>query len=276
MRQSATFWLTVAVIGLGVDVAALAQSTPARELLEQTAETMGGLKRLRALDNVVLTGFGLDRSQLGGGDLSPDAHAPHKWQLSTDAQRTFELKNKRALVQDRRTSLFPFAAAGNPNRSQQVQTGIATLDHPLTAVLAALEPATKLGPVRTEQDLLVVELTLEPVATLWLAIDPATHLPAWVRWISGSATLGDVTNTAYFTGYLPFDGIELPTGITTAIDWRDTRTSEFQVDSYRLDVKNLAPFPSPPRAAARRALGRVEQDRGRPSGTCATAATAAR
>ena len=263
MRRTAAFWLTSLVLGLGAGsaahaqpTAAQAQPTAARALLEQAAAAMGGLDRLRALDNVVLTGFGLYQGQLGGGDLSPDPRAPHKWQVGTDSQRTFDLKGKRALVQDRRTSLFPFAAAANPNRGQQVQTGVATLDHPLTALLAALDPATKLGAVTVEHGLQVVELGIDAAGPpLWLAIDPATHLPAWVRWISGSATLGDVTNTAYFTGYLPFDGIQLPTGITTAIDWRDVTTSEFQVDSYRLNVKNppafpaaSAPLPAPPAA----------------------------
>ena len=245
MRRTAAIWLSAVVVGLGARGAAHAQPTPAHALLEQAAAAMGGLDRLRALDNVVLTGFGLYQGQLGGGDLSPDPRAPHKWQVASDAQRTFDLKGRRALVQDRRASLFPFAAAANPNRSQLVQTGVATLDHPLTALLAALDAATKLGPVTVERGLEVVELTVDSGPPLKLAIDPATHLLAWVRWISASATLGDVTNTAYFTGYLPFDGVELPTGITTAIDWRDVTTSEFQVDSYRLNVKNPPPFPAP-------------------------------
>jgi hypothetical protein len=248
MHRTAVVWLATSIVVLAASSTTHAQPPPARALLEQAAAALGGLDRLRALDNVVLTGFGLYQAQLGGGDLSPDPRAPHKWQVGTDSQRTFDLKNKRALVQDRRTSLFPFAAAANPNRSQRVQTGVATLDHPLTAILAALDPATKLGSVTVEQGLEVVEFAIDAGPPLWLAIDPTTHLPAWVRWISASDTLGDVTNTAYFTGYLPFDGVELPVGITTAIDWRDVTTSEFQVDSYRLNVKNLAPFPAPPAA----------------------------
>ena len=244
MRRTAAFWFATSVMTLAVFATARAQPAPARALLEQAAGAMGGLDRLRALDNVVLTGFGLYQGQLGGGDLSPDPRAPHKWQVGTDSQRMFDLKSKRALVQDRRTSLFPFAAAANPNRSQQVQTGVATLDHPLTAILAALDPATRLGPVTVERGQEVVEFALDTGPPLWLAIDSATHLPAWVRWISASATLGDVTNTAYFTGYLPFDGVQLPTGITTAIDWRNVTTSEFQVDSYRLNVKNPPSIPA--------------------------------
>ena len=108
------------------------------------------------------------------GDFSPDPRAPHTWQVGTDSQRTFDLKQKRALVQDRRTSLFPFAAAANPNRSQRVQSGVATLDHPLTALLAALDPATRLGPVTVERGLEVVELGVDPGPPIWLAIPPHT------------------------------------------------------------------------------------------------------
>jgi glyoxylase-like metal-dependent hydrolase (beta-lactamase superfamily II) len=207
---------------------------------------MGGIDKLRSLDNVVLTGFGVYLTQQGGGNLSPDPHAPSKWQESNAAQRVFDLKGKRALAKDRRISMFPFAAvSGNRwNETTQVQTGIRALDHPLPALLEALDAGTRLGTVRTENDLAVVELTTAQGANLALAFDPHTHLPAWVRWVSGNEALGDVTNTAWFTGYLPFDDVQLPTGITTTIDWRDTTTGMFQVDSYRLNVRDLEPFPA--------------------------------
>src|SRR3954447_14329435 len=57
MRRMA--WFTALVIGVGACYAANAQTPPARVLLEQSAAAMGGLDRLRSLDNVVLTGFGL-------------------------------------------------------------------------------------------------------------------------------------------------------------------------------------------------------------------------
>ena len=67
-----------------------AQPLSARALLEQAAEAMGGLDRLQALDNVVLTGFGVYLNQQGGGNLSSDPRAPAKWQAANDAQRTFD------------------------------------------------------------------------------------------------------------------------------------------------------------------------------------------
>jgi glyoxylase-like metal-dependent hydrolase (beta-lactamase superfamily II) len=90
----------------------------------------------------------------------------------------------------------------------------------------------------------VVAFTIEDGTPLWIAIDPRTHLPYWTRWITGNPTLGDVTNTAYFTGYLPIDGVWLPTGLMTKIDWRDQATLMFQVDSYRFNIGDMPEFPA--------------------------------
>ena len=223
----------------------LAQQETARAILESAADAMGGLERLENLENFVYTGFGQSIYQGGGGNLSPDRNAPPKWQSVRDAQRSFDLRNERALNQDRRSNDFPFAARRGHswNRSDLVQTGVAMLNHPLTAVLKALDPETELGPVTTEASLTVVEFTIDQDSTLWIAIDPLTRLPSWVRWINPSSTLGEVVNTAHFTGYLPFDGVRLPVGLMTKIDWRDTITLMFQVDSYRLNVGDMPEFP---------------------------------
>jgi glyoxylase-like metal-dependent hydrolase (beta-lactamase superfamily II) len=228
-----------------------AQPTSARAVLEQAAEAMGGLERLQRLDSIVLTGFGQTVSQQGGGNLSPDPRAPQKWQATNAVKRSFDLKNGRALYEDRQAPMFPFAAARADlwPASRRAQTGLAVLDHPLTALLAALAADTTLGAVRSEDNLVVIEFTVAAGDTLWLAVDPGTHRPSWVRWISPSTTLGDVTHTAYFTGYLPFDGIWLPAGLTTSIDWRDTTTAVLHVDSYRLDAE-LEAFPATPTAPA--------------------------
>lgn len=240
--QARTWACAAAVVAAFVAGSATAQQT-ARQLLEGAADAMGGIERLRAIDNFVLTGFGQSLNQQGGGNLSPDPRAPSKLQAVIDAERAFDLRTGRAVFRSRANTLFPFAIDRGNDRSSQLQTGIDMLDHPLPALRAALARGTTLGPVRTEDDLNVVELAVDGGRALWLAIDPATRLPAWVRWIAPSTTLGDVTYTTYFTGYLPFDGVWLPVGLTTGIDWRDTTVSELHVDSYRLDVDDLGPFP---------------------------------
>jgi glyoxylase-like metal-dependent hydrolase (beta-lactamase superfamily II) len=245
-----------AAVALIFAAGAHAQPQSAREVLEQAAVAMGGLARLQSLDNLVMTGFGQYVNQQGGSALSPDPHAPLKWTVAHDAERIFDLKNERALNLDRRGSLFPFAIERPWDRTSQVQTGVAALDHPVPALLEALDAETRLGPVGVEDGLIVVPFTIAQGPTLWLAVDPATKLPAWVRSVGPSTTLGDITTTTYFTGYLPFGDLRLPVGITSAMDWRDVTSMMFNVDSYRINAASLPEFPAPaarPPAAERRA-----------------------
>lgn len=228
------------------------ENEPARALLEDAAEAMGGLERLQAIETVVMTGFG--QRYASNGMLSADPNAPPKWQAVVDAERAFDLRNDRALSLERNSNMFPFASPAGHSwaRGSRVQTGVALMDHPLPALLEALDESAQLGPVGTEDGLPVVSFKLADGAPVWIAIDPQTHLPYWTRWITGSGTLGDVTTTAYFTGYLPFDDVWLPIGLKNEIDWRDQTTLMFQVDSYRIDAELPEfPEPAPPPSAAR-------------------------
>lgn len=250
------------LLGIVVAVFALAggaaqgQPASARAVLEQAAAAMGGLTRLQGLDNLVMTGFGQYVNQQGGSAPSPDPRAPYKWTVAHDAERVFDLTNGRALNRDRRGPLFPFAIEQSWDRTSQVQTGVAALNHPVPALRRALEPGTRLGSVSVEDGLTVVPFALAEGPTLWLAIDPITKLPAWVRSIGPSTTLGDLTTTTYFTGYLPFGDLKLPVALTAALDWRDVTSMMFHVDSYRTNVDDLPEFPAataPAPAAPRRA-----------------------
>jgi glyoxylase-like metal-dependent hydrolase (beta-lactamase superfamily II) len=240
----------LALCALLAPIAVSAQEASPRAALERAAEAMGGRERLQGLDNMVLTGFGQRVYQQGGGFLTGEAKAPPKWQAVVDAQRTFNLRDEWALNQERRSQEFPFAGLFGLNfaRNAAVQTGDQLLDHPLPALLEALDAETRLGAVSSEDGTIVVEFTPEGAASpAWLGIDARTHLPVFSRWIAGSANLGDVTHTAWFTGYMPFAGVQLPMGLMTEMDWRDQVSLMFQVDSYRLDAaaSELAPFPEP-------------------------------
>ena len=232
--------LAIAVLALLLANGARAQDAPpARAALERSAEAMGGLERLRALRNIVFTGFGQRVYYQGGGFITGEPDAPPKWQALTDVQRTFFLPAEHAINQERWAQEFPFAGLFGMNfaRRTELQTGSQLLDHPLPALLEALDPETQLGAVALEDGVVVVQFTPEGARSpAWIGLDPATHLPRFTRWISPSTNLGDVATTAHFTGYLPFSGVQLPMGLLHRLDWRDQVSLMFQIDSYRLDV----------------------------------------
>lgn len=240
---------------LAFATATSAQEMRARSVLEQAAEAMGGLERLQDLDNLVLTGFGQRLYYQGGGNITGDAKAPPKWQSIVDVQRSFDLQGERAIYQERWAQEFPFAGFFGLNfaRNSALQTGGALLDHPLAALLEALDAETRFGAVSTEDGTIVVQFTAEGATSpAWIGIDPVTHLPRFTRWIAPSVNLGDLTTTAWFTGYTPVEGVQLPMGLMHELDWRDQVSLMFQVDSYRIDVPaaQLPAFPAPSAAPA--------------------------
>jgi glyoxylase-like metal-dependent hydrolase (beta-lactamase superfamily II) len=265
IRRLGLVLLTLAAMAMSEARALAQEANPGRAALEQAAQAMGGLERLRNLHNVVLTGFGQRVYFQGGGFITGEEHAPPKWQAVTDAQRTFDLQHERAVNQERNAYEFPFAGFFGLDfaRKTTVQTGEQLIDHPLPALLEALDPGARLGAVSTEDGAIVVQFTPKGARSpAWIGIDARTHLPAFTRWITGSNNLGDVTYTAYFTGYLPFKGVQLPMGLMNQMDWRHQVSLMFQVDSYRLDVPDgeLPPFPAPaPNAAAAPAKATVKK-----------------
>ena len=227
------------------------QPMSARSVLEEAAEAMGGLDRILEIDSLVMTGFGQSLSL--GQDPSADPMAPAKWTAQNDVVRSFDLDSLRALQTQRQQPLFPFAAAfayGSDPRSQ-VQAGATALTHPLPALRAALNSANPADSLGIEDGAIVVEFALAGGETVRLGIDQTTRLPSWVRWVAPDAALGEIEYTTWFTGYSPFDGVQLPNGLTTKIDWRDLVTQTFHVDSYRVDGE----LPSFPASAGRSGSG---------------------
>jgi hypothetical protein len=232
--------------GTGVEAQ---ETASARGILEDAAEAMGGIERLQGLEHLVLTGFGQRVYMQGGGFLTGEDKAPPKWQAIVDAQRTFDLQGERALNQERRGYQFPFAGLFGLDfaRTTEVQTGDRLLDHPLPALLEALDAETRLGAVSTDGGAIVVQFTPEGSSSpAWIGIDPLTRLPLFSRWITGSNNLGDITHTAHFTGYMPFDGVQLPMGLMQEMDWRSQVSLMFQVDSYRVNPDKAALPQAPP------------------------------
>ena len=112
------------------------------------------------------------------------------------------------LHQERRNDLFPFANYGghdfalqrqgldgdiayNINQQGQAARGGDARDrrmwmytNPVTAVRAALDPATQLSNARMENGSWLVDLTLKSSDKLTLAVRTQDNLPEFVRWIA--------------------------------------------------------------------------------------------
>ncbi|MDG2091591.1 MAG: MBL fold metallo-hydrolase [Gammaproteobacteria bacterium] len=215
-----------------------AQMMSAESVLEEAAEAMGGIDRIRNIDTLMMTGFSQTLNQDGGSGPSSHPKAPLKLAVQNGVERYFDLNNLRAYQTHRQGFLFPFALAFGHAwaPSSQIQEGVNALNHPVAALRAAFEESAQLGSVSIEDDNIVVQFTLADNTVLWLGINQLNKLPAWVRWMGPHANLGQVTYTSWFTGYLPFDGIRLPSGFTTEIDWRENVVAVFHVDSYEIDV----------------------------------------
>ena len=254
MKKSVMMLIALCALATSPGLQADAAQSAAERLLAQTVAAMGGRDRLMGVDTLVYTGFGQDAYMDGGGNITAERNVPTKWRAIADAQRSIDLKARRALLQQRRAPMFPFAAPFglNWNRSASQQASAELLDHPLPAVRAALDPAARLGGVGVEEGLPVLQFTTADGIAVSMGIDAVTSLPAWTRRVVSHANLGDVAVTAFFTGYVPQDGVMLPYGLMNRIDWRNQVTLMFQVDAYRLNLPadQMPPLPAPSVAAA--------------------------
>ena len=138
------------------------------------------------------------------------------------------------------------------------------LNNPAVLVRAALDPAARVGAVRSEAGVQVADVTVPGGETVTLALEAASGLPAWVRWMAHDENLGDVTFRTRFTGYLPVKGVMLPMGYNTVIDFRGVVQNKLYVDRNAIDEASddltapadvraaAAPVPQAPAVEARR------------------------
>jgi glyoxylase-like metal-dependent hydrolase (beta-lactamase superfamily II) len=116
------------------------------------------------------------------------------------------------------------------------------LNNPVVLVRALMDPATRLSAPKAEDRYTVVEATLKSGERLQAGFFNAGKycqalckgLPAFVRWAQPNPNLGQVTHTTWLTGYASIDGLMLPLGFDTRLDWRDTDWFRMFVDHYEI------------------------------------------
>jgi glyoxylase-like metal-dependent hydrolase (beta-lactamase superfamily II) len=272
MSNKTTFVSAVAAAGVILAATTAGQGvSPELQFVNRAAEALGGKGRVMAVKTLQIVGYGELAYFNGGGNITGHPDAPQKWQSLLEYTRTVDLEHWRTRVQQRAKFHFEFAAAGGQlglNRTNEVLDGdvaynvgggvfdapqagtpqpqrageaaarqrrVELLAHPVTIVRAALEPTSRLGNLRTQQNLQLVDVTIRQGDTLTLAVDTTSHLPAWVSYIGPNGNLGDITYRTAFVGYVPEKGVLMPTGITTTIDWRTVVQSKIYIDRNVVD-----------------------------------------
>ena len=255
---------------LGIAVCAIAsvsfvaaQPRGPEAFVARAAEALGGAARLRALKTITVAGYGEAAYMNGGGNISASPDAPQKWVAVPEYEKTIDLEHGRLRVRQRNRQNFVFAGVngylGAPNPAVAFLDGTLAynaapngrrvrasdqaararrfdmLNNPVALVRAALEPSTRVANLRTERTLQLADITVTTGETLTLAIDLASGLPAWVRWMAHDDNLGDVTFRTTFTGYLPVKGVMLPMGYNTVIDFRNVAQHKLYVDRNAVD-----------------------------------------
>src|SRR5688572_8430983 len=271
-KRLAVLSLTVAIC-TAFAVRLIGQATSAeRQQVIRVADALGGRDRVLALKTLQIVGYGELAYFNGGGNITADPNAPQKWQKVLEYTRTIDLEHWRTRVQQRLKMDFVFASTIGQlglNRTSETLDGdvaynvgggflaapqsgtpqpqpagpaavrqrrMELLAHPITIVRAALDPASKLSNLRQQGNLRLVDVTVRQGDTLTLAVTATTNRPAWVGYIGPNANLGDVTYRTAFSGYVPVQGIQLPTGFATTIDFRNIVQSKLYVDRNIVDA----------------------------------------
>ena len=268
---------------------ALAQSAP--DLIRRAAEALGGRDRILSVRTLKIEGWG----QGAGNNASASVDAPQLWNNILGYEKTIDVENERVRVRYRSQSFasepvfsrnlgivfndvldgdiaYTVNETGEARRSgggggymsYELPLRIEMLTHPVVLVRAALDPASEVTNLRNQGDWQLVDITTDEGEEFTLAVDRATGLPRWVRWMASDGMLGDVTYRTAFTGYLPINGVQMPMGFNTVIDFRNIVQSKLYVNRNTVDgpIDDLAapqsvrsappPAPFVPRVEAER------------------------
>jgi glyoxylase-like metal-dependent hydrolase (beta-lactamase superfamily II) len=241
----------------------LGQTTrTATAVIDGAAEALGGRQKLLAIKSIKIEGYGQLAYQNGGGNISTSLDAPQKWVNVPEYEKIIDLEHRRMRVRQRQHNQFVFASVdgylgrtvtiaaldgdvaynvgmdGRATRAAAAATvarRVEMLSHPVALVRAILDQRARVSGLRSEGGLDVVDVVTTEGDKMTLAVDRASRLPAWIRWVARNENLGDLTFQMHFTGYLPVKGVMLPNGFNTVIDFRNISQNKLYVDANTVD-----------------------------------------
>jgi len=235
--------------------------TPASSVIRKAADALGGADRIKSIHSLRLEGYGQEAVQNGGGNTSASREAPQRWTNTLNWEETIDLANQRIRIRQRAQAWLPAATMsrvignitttaildgdvaynvnqqGAPRRTatRNLRTELQT--HPVALMRLALDPSTTVTNPRTEGKAQLVDIAPQQGPRYTLAIDAKSGLPLWVRWTENEETLRDLTSQKWFTGFEPINGIMMPTGFKTGIDFRNVIDSQIYVTHNSVDTQ---------------------------------------
>jgi hypothetical protein len=292
-RSRAVSLLSVVLITTGLLVSGAqtgAQST-AQQTIDDAAAALGGRDRVMAVKTMRLEGAG---NFVGITSLRYDDDIGFKSAIEQlrDVRRGYDLANGRARFELTRMVEYVFYIGDAPTRTIQGLDGkvafninpvtqnatpapgnqasgrrLEYLRHPLTLVRAALGPNAKLSNSRAQGPERMVDIAIDDLSPLTLAIDATTKRPTRIVEMVDNNIMGDTMQALEFTDYKAVNGLQLPTLLT---NWQDKREiGQIRIHRTTIDseVGNLA-APASLAAAAQQpgATGRGGGGRGGPAG----------
>jgi len=250
-------------------------STSITQIIERSANKLGGADKIRALHSLTLQGYAQYAYMWGGGNVTASPDAPQKWMAANELQRNWDFDNAIFQLKERRNMLFPFAAVfghaffpinqvldhnisydilpdGNSVRIGEFEQNplfvdgtrvrkLWSLTNPVALLHAILTKKVNITGSHKTNNLILLDIKDHDDVSLILALDNTTKMPVSVQWVIPQNNLGEITFTTTFTGYMPFDGIMLPMGYSTKMDFRDIVYFKIYVDGYRVNksIENL-------------------------------------
>ncbi len=249
-------------------VASVAQTSREMQLINDAAATLGGKERILAVKTLTIEGYATNPNI--GQAMTPEAEP--LWWMIPDYKRSIDLVNGRMALTMSRRPAFPAVFDAGPARGAAPAAGVGAgarggaaagggrgggqpnpqtirtnrldmLQHPLTLVRAALDPAAKVTNFRQNGSQQSVDITTAQGDTLTLTVD-ALKRPVSVRTAVYHPNLGDTERVTTWDAWEELNGVRLPKRIVTRLD----RWVEYDIgvmkDTLDADLSELAGTPS--------------------------------
>src|SRR5215831_15425291 len=222
----------------------VAAQTPEQQVVKDAAAALGGRDHVMAVKTLLLEGAG---NFVGITSLRYDDDIGFKSAIEQlrDWRRAYDLANGRAKFELTRMVEYPFYIGDAPTRTIQGLDGKVAfnvnpvnqnaapafgnqasdrrqeyLRHPLTLVRAALGPNAKFSNSRTQGADRMVDITIDDLPPLTLAINATTRQPSRIWQTVDNNIFGDTMQAIEFADYKAVNGLQLPTLFT---NWQDKR-----------------------------------------------------